>query len=214
MPSPISASSGEAEDQGVSAVVTYSFPKAGAAWISDYYDGEPFDGFQGFNAAQQNAARQALTLWSECNITFQEVPDTANDVGDIRFGFSRVVTNSTAAAWAYYPYDDPNYEFPEAGDIWLDAKYPPNLQMTPGKFGFSTLLHEIGHAIGLDHPFNDGFGEPVLAPGFMDNQGYTVMCYTPVAFLSRSHVSDAAGHSGDPVHLRRQHEYAHRRRCV
>ena len=170
--------------QGVGAVVTYSFPKAGAAWISDYYDGEPFDGFQGFNAAQQNAARQALSLWSEvADIQFVEVPDTANDVGDIRFGFSRVVTNSTAAAWAYYPYENPNYEFPEAGDIWFDAKYPPNLQMTPGKFGFSTLLHEIGHAIGLDHPFNDGFGEPVLDSA-LDNLRYTVMSYTPVAFVS------------------------------
>jgi serralysin len=163
--------------QGVAAVVTYSFPQTGAAWISDYWDGEPFDGFQGFSAAQQNAARQALTLWSDvANITFQEVPDTANDVGDIRFGFSRVVTNSPSAAWAYFPYDDPNFEYPEAGDIWLDGKYAPNLQMTPGKFGFMTLLHEIGHAIGLDHPFNDGFGEPVL-PASMDNNQYTIMAY-------------------------------------
>ena len=58
----------------------------------------------------------------------------------------------------------------------MDGKYPPNLQITPGKFGFMTLLHEIGHAIGLDHPFNDGSGEPVL-PASMDSNRYTIMAY-------------------------------------
>lgn len=163
--------------QGVSATVTYSFPQGGAAWIGDYWNGEPFDGFQGFNATQRNAARQALQLWSEvANITFVEVADTAGDVGDIRFGFSNVVTNSTASAWAYLPYADPSFEYPEAGDIWFDHAYGPNLQMAPGQFGFSTLIHEIGHAIGLDHPFDDGFGEPTL-PASIDNNQYTIMAY-------------------------------------
>lgn len=169
---------------GVGATVTYSFPQAGAEWIGDYYDGEPFDGFQAFNASQQQAARDALSLWQEvANITFVEVDETPTngpvegDVGDIRFGFSAVVTNDPyAAAWAYFPFSDPNYEFPEAGDVWFDPAYGPNLQMQPGQFGFSTLIHEIGHAIGLDHPFNDGDGEPVL-PASMDNNQYTIMAY-------------------------------------
>lgn len=163
---------------GTAATVTYSFPDAGAAWISDYLLGEPFSGFQSFNASQRAAARQALALWQEvANITFVEVPDTPTDVGDIRFGFSGVVTQDPyAIAWGYFPNENPNFELPEAGDVWLDPAYPLNLQMAPGQFGFSTLIHEIGHAIGLDHPFDDGYGEPVL-PGSMDNNQYTIMAY-------------------------------------
>jgi Ca2+-binding RTX toxin-like protein len=173
-----------ASGAGTPAIVTYSFPTSASKWSNDYalyLDNEPFNGFQAFTAGQQAAAKQAMALWSEvANITFKQVTETATNVGDIRFGNSASVTQDpTAVAWAYTPYEDndPNVHYPENGDIWFDKQYPFNLQLAPGQEGFWTMLHEIGHAIGLDHPFDDGVpGEPVLAG--QDTDQYTVMSYT------------------------------------
>src|ERR1044071_5599858 len=89
---------------------SYRFPTSTSKWSDDYknfLDNEPFDHFQAFTSSQQAAAKQALGLWAEvANIHFTQVTETATNVGDIRFGHSGPVTNSTAAAWAYTPYDD------------------------------------------------------------------------------------------------------------
>jgi Ca2+-binding RTX toxin-like protein len=168
---------------GTSAAITYSFPTYGSLWHSDYQtylDNEPNVNFQPFDFAQQAAAIQAMALWaSVANITFTQVDDTAGDmdVGDIRFGNSGVVTNSTSAAWAYLPYDDNSgFTYPENGDVWFDYQLQDNLDLQPGQFGFSTMIHEVGHAIGLDHPFADVAGEIALPAG-QANQRYSIMAY-------------------------------------
>jgi serralysin len=170
---------------GTSAAITYSFPTYGSLWHSDYQtylNNEPNVNFQPFDSAQRAAAIQAMTLWtSVANITFTQVDDGIGDtdVGDIRFGNSGAVTNSPSAAWAYLPYDDNPFEgfvYPENGDVWFDYQLPENLELAPGQFGFSTMIHEIGHAIGLDHPFADEAGEIALPAG-QANQRYSIMAY-------------------------------------
>jgi serralysin len=164
------------------ATITYSFPPSGSTWHTDYATylyNEPFNGFQPFDAAQQNAAVQALATWSAvANITFTNAGESSTEVGDIRFGNSASVEDEGSAAWAYFPYDDSSgFEFPEGGDVWVNYDYELNLKLSPGEYGFSTLIHEIGHALGLDHPFYDGVpGESVLPAG-QANQRYTIMAY-------------------------------------
>jgi serralysin len=175
---------GNGGGEGTPATVTYSFPPAGAHWDLSAYgrpyaENEPLT-FTPFDANQQTAARAALTLWSEvANISFVEIDESANldNVGDIRFGNSGAVTNSSSAAWAWTPYDGPPYaNYPENGDVWFDITYQPNLELQPGEFGFSTMIHEIGHAIGLDHPFADAPGE-LAVPAAQANQRYSIMAY-------------------------------------
>lgn len=71
------------------------------------------------------------------------------------------------------------------GDVWLDnserpANEPDRIGFK-GAFGFHTLIHEVGHALGLKHPGNynaGGGGAPgPYLPEDKDNKKYSVMSY-------------------------------------
>jgi len=51
-----------------------------------------------------------------------------------------------------------------------------NQNLQPGGEGYQTLLHELGHALGLKHPFADHPGDVTL-PSAQDNTGNTIMSY-------------------------------------
>ena len=52
--------------------------------------------------------------------------------------------------------------------------------MSQGSFGFTTILHEIGHALGLKHPFEPGNSGQTL-PSSFDTYTHTIMSYSPIA---------------------------------
>ncbi len=121
---------------------------------------------------------------SVMDVDFVEVNDTANDYGLVRI----MKSDNAGYAYAYYPYA---YDYnvgnglDRAGDVHLDSYYDGNggtnnFQAEPGKHGYMTLIHELGHAVGLKHPgdYNaNGTGDPPFLPYDEDNTTNTLMSY-------------------------------------
>lgn len=163
------------DTNGESINLTYSFPVSGSSWASDYNLGEPFspNTLTYLNSTQQQHARDALAQWSNvANINFTEVAETGSQ-GQVRITYSTAVSGNTAG-WAYEP-PSSSFVFDESGDVWLN---PELTDLSPGTQGFSTLVHELGHALGLKHPFTAESKNSATLPTAEDSTQYSVMSYT------------------------------------
>ena len=153
---------------GSPVTLTYSIPQGTTYWVDDYAGNEPSN-WSALNNSETNAFQLALSTWSDvANIDYIEVADEQT-YGDIRVAFSQLVTDDpNTAGWAYIP-GTPE----ESGDIWLDRLSGGTYQ--PGSFGYTTFLHEIGHSLGLAHPFQTKDGNNSLLSGVENTSQYSVM---------------------------------------
>lgn len=160
---------------GTGITLSASFPGYGSVWNANYGAGEPQIGFVPLNGIQQQAAQSAMQAWANvANISWQTVPDNASQVGDVRIAFSSEVDISSGGqAWGYTY--EPNGSYPEVGDVWISATIEAS-GFSAGSYDYMALMHELGHALGLKHPFET----PNTLPTAQDNWAYSIMAYTSV----------------------------------
>jgi Ca2+-binding RTX toxin-like protein len=139
-----------------------------------------------FNAFQQTAAQSILNYTrSITGINFQNA--TSGKQADIYFANTDLDDDSVsglATSSFNYSANDREVitEYEGESHIYLDNVEweDENTKPLAGTQGYETLLHEIGHALGLKHPFKDAgdsFDTPVLSTA-EDNTNNTVMSYT------------------------------------
>ncbi|MEQ1493878.1 MAG: M57 family metalloprotease, partial [Terricaulis sp.] len=138
-----------------------------------------------FSAAQIAAAEAALAAWaSVANITFVRVNDGDGYSNNAAIVFGNYSTGSAgAAAFAYNPSSGDQTVGSAQGDIWINSSLSYNANPVVGDYGQQVLLHEIGHALGLNHPadYNAGNGVSIEygthATYYSDSRMFTSMSY-------------------------------------
>jgi len=144
--------------------LTFSFPSD----ASFYGSGEPTNNFESFTAQQQTAVRSILQMYSSvANLTFTEVSESSTQHGDLRYAESDAVST----AWAYYPSTSD-----AGGDAWFNNSKNYYDNPIKGNYGYLTMMHETGHALGLKHP-HEVKGSFGAMPLEHDSLEYTVMSY-------------------------------------
>ena len=154
--------------------ISYGFLNSGPSWAY----GEQ-NGFVAFNAQQKSATREIMELWDE--LIAVDLVETNSNPADADVNFGNTNTN-IGYAHAYYP----NEFYDVGGSVWLNApSYSGLYSPDYGDYYWLTIIHEVGHALGLSHPGAYNGGSPTYANDAeyaQDTRQWSVMSYFSASY--------------------------------
>ena len=177
----------ETEWTNYETVITYSFPNIEKAYIG-YPSFEPtgyYEAFQigdrllEFNETAKNMYREILNKTSEIfKITFKEVssdPGGLNGFETAHIRFFLVNQDFVEyAGWATLPWYNANEMVLVVSESDFDD--PEMIGINPNGYLYSVVIHELGHSLGLTHPFA-GYPDSYYAESYYANTLFTQMSY-------------------------------------
>lgn len=143
------------------------------------------DNYFAWNTYEKTQFRAALQKWSDVsNIQFVETSNEAQ--ANFRlFNVDNSIIGSGILADFEFPWGGQQYgRFNYQGLGWDYSNSTGGLEQ--GGYGFSTILHEVGHGLGLSHP-HDNSGTSTIFPGVSNewdtgNYGYNQGLYTVMGY--------------------------------
>ena len=136
------------------------------------YDTDPEHalGYLPFNEQQIAFSVQAMNYVSTViDLRFAKA-DTVSALNTIAFANN---TQADSAGYAYLPSGAAL-----GSDVFLDRGSPDNLAPVDGSYAAGTVIHELGHAMGLKHPFQSDVNEAPYLPASENITAWTQMSYT------------------------------------
>ncbi|HEX8225197.1 MAG TPA: M10 family metallopeptidase C-terminal domain-containing protein [Allosphingosinicella sp.] len=156
----------------------YNSPKYQALGVTEAF------GFSEMSAAEKAVAREAMVLWDD--LIPQTITEMKGKGADITLANT---TTGPAQAHAYFPGNGPKLQ----SDVWTadPSVNWTNAWLQYDGYGRTTLIHEIGHTLGLNHPGDYNFGDdgpdpdtdpdPITYAGdafyYQDSEQFTIMSY-------------------------------------
>jgi serralysin len=149
----------------------YTFPTSLPTYDTNASHGV---GFKAFSAVQIARAEAALSYVSSViDLHFQKT----NNPGVLNTFVFANNDQTASAGFGNFP-----SEFMVGSDLYFD-RYSENASFADGSYGALTLIHEIGHGLGLEHPFShaqagsSSVSDPPYLTGSEESTAWTVMSY-------------------------------------